>query len=160
MRLLPAAALVALALLPAATADASVVVGQSIAGVKLGDDPAAVRDALGKPTSTKTQKDAILGTVTFLRFGLTTVLLGPGSGADAATISIRTTSTKQRTKSGVGVGTSLTALKSKVSGVSCNKITGGLGLCSVGKALPGRVVTDFRIKHGKVAEIDLGRVID
>jgi len=42
---------VAVLVTPAA-AEANVVIGQGIAGIKLGDTPATVRKAIGKPTST------------------------------------------------------------------------------------------------------------
>ena len=46
-----------------------------------------------------------------------------------------------------------------MAGVRC-RTESGFRHCFVGRFLPGRRVTDFRIKAGRVTSVDVGFVID
>jgi hypothetical protein len=44
--------------------------------------------------------------------------------------------------------------------VRCRTESGGFRHCWVGRFLPGRVVTDFRVRSGRVASVLIGYVLD
>jgi hypothetical protein len=71
-----------------------------------------------------------------------------------------TTSKKERTSKGVGVGSTEASVKKNVPKVKC--VTEfGTRHCHVGEFLAGKVVTDFFIsKKHRVKRVVIGRVID
>lgn len=150
-----------LVLLLATPAQARIDVGKGIGAVRIGASEKAVRKALGTPDARFVRKDEIQGTVLRLRFGLLRATLGPGSAASARVQFVSTTASKERTSRGIGVGSTVSAVRQKVSGVRCRNIPQRRKLCSVGNERPGTIVTDFRISSsGKVTEVSVGRVID
>lgn len=144
-----------LAVVVAAPAGAKVVPQKSIAGVTLGLTPQQVAKLKGKPTSTRYVRNEIIGRVRIDRFGSLTVMYG-GDTADATSIDIETTSRRERTANGIGVGSTRKTLRAKVKGVTCEG-----RLCSIGAFEPGRTVTTFRIdSRARVSSISIGIVVD
>ncbi len=94
------AVLVVLGMAVAPVASAKIVVGQGIAGVKVGDSQARVRQVLGKPASTEQGWDypkTLMGVV--------------GFDAKRHVNGIWTGSPKQKTSKGIGVGASVARFK-------------------------------------------------
>jgi hypothetical protein len=158
MRSLPPLAALAVALLTPAAAHASIVSQRSIAGVHLRMSEAGVRHVLGKPAKAETIPDEIQGHVRHLDYGKTDVYLSVT--ADGTVYSITTTDRRQKTSTGVGVGSTERQVRRGVRGVRCEG-SAALRLCTVGTATPGRRVTQFIIgRTGKVRRVTLGFVID
>jgi hypothetical protein len=110
---LATAALFALA---AAPASAKIVVNRSIAGVKLGMSQQRVLDLLGDADSTVT--NAALDTIyTYKRRGMQITFHPHGSTNDVTSIDVRKAG--ERTASGVGVGSSYHAVRTRVRGAHC-----------------------------------------
>lgn len=135
-----------------AAADARIVLGREIAGVKLLDTVEEAKAVLGEPRSEKTQKDEIQGSIQLLDFGPTDIVAGKSGEVQA----IETTSKRERLANGIGVGSTRKALRAKVRGVSC-----GGRVCTVGKLVAGGRVTTFRIsRKARITAISVGIVID
>ena len=145
---------IAVVLAVAAPADASIVVQHGIAGLELQMTKAQVRAKLGSPTKVRTGKNEFGRYIEFV-YPRVTVLFQSGSRATA----FRTFSRAERTKQGVGVGSSEAQVMAKVAGVKC-RTEFGRRHCYVGKYLPGRVITDFQIRKGRVTWIVVGFVVD
>lgn len=154
------AVLIAAGTLAPAVADAELVVQKSLAGITLDMNRAQVEAVLGEPSAVNRPTSDVMGTYTELRFGLTSVSLTPG--ADGTVFDVSTTSKKQRTARGVGVGSTEKVLRQKVKGVKCQTYLKRVRICTVGTQEAGETVTDFRIglKSRKIARIELGRIID
>jgi hypothetical protein len=141
----------------APAANAKVVLGQSIAGVRLGESQSQVTAQLGAPTKmwppdTKGRvewnydKPPLVGAVTF--------------AANGELTGMWTLSKWQRTTKGIGVGSSLAQVKKAYPKVKC--ITGPFGpksvICILKSKLGGRVVeTDFPffIRSMGAREVDI-----
>jgi len=148
------AAVLALAL-TASSARAVIVVQRSIGGVKLQMTKAQVRATLGRPMRVRVLANEF-GTVRELFYKRVTVTFQSG---DRVT-NVRTTSPLEQTASGVGVGSTKSQVKAAVHNVTC-KNESGFKHCFVGAFLPGRTVTDFRLrKNGRVSSVSIGFVID
>ena len=145
-------ALVGLAL-PAA-ADARLVLQQGMAGVRLDMTRAQVRAKLGAPLRIVHGTNEFGAYTDFRYRGPMRVVFQGNAGATG----IETTGTRERTLLGVGVGSTEAAVRAKVDGVRCR--TDGVRHCFLGRFLPGRRVTDFFIRRGKVTRIVVGYVID
>jgi hypothetical protein len=146
----------AAALAAPASAGASIVPQQGMLGVKLGMTGAQIRARLGPPDRVRHPTGEITGRFTEYRYGEVVVSLLENDGA---AFNFFTKGKSARTVKGVGVGSPESYVRSAVAGVKC-KTESGVRSCTLGQALPGRTVTDFRIVKGRVASVDVGRVID
>jgi hypothetical protein len=153
--LLPATATVAALTVPA-SAGASIVPQQGMLGVKLGTTANQIRARLGPPDAVRHPASEILGRYTEYRYGEVRVSLFDSNGQ---AFNFVTRGKSARTTRGVGVGSPESYVKSAVPGVTC-KTEFGFRNCTLGQALPGRIVTAFRIVNGRVASVSVGRVID
>ncbi len=149
-----AAAAVAALALPAA-APALVQVDRGLAGARLGNTIAQVQAALGRPSAVRTGRNE------FGRFrqetyggGISVFYQGGRTVTSVATVGLG-----DRTASGVGVGSTESAVRSGVRGVRCETIA-GFRSCHTGQFLAGRRVTDFSLRRGKVTRVTVGLVID
>jgi hypothetical protein len=141
----------------APAAQARVVVDRSIAGVELDMSAKDVRAVLGEPDRVVYPRDEIQGTVKRMDYGLTRVFLGRGSDRVQR---VTTTSKKQRTARGVGVGSTRQTLLRAIRAVRCETF-GGFELCHTGELAAGERVTDFTIgSKDRVTRITLAYVID
>ena len=164
LRLLVPAALASLALLgSSAPASADVVVGEGMAGAKLGMSKAEVREILGKPTESRSRTDDFGRTTRWYFKGPKIHVtfrdaVDPGMQATA----FMTRRGFERTSKGVGVGSSITTVRARVPKVKCERFPGfSTRSCHVGEFLPGKTVTDFRVgRSGKVGSVLIGYVID
>jgi hypothetical protein len=148
-----AAALAAALGLPA-KANHRIVPGRSIGGVTLGMTQNAVEGRLGKPARVRHGMND---------FGLWTELVYPNLRVffqgDENVTSVSTTSPLVRTAGGAGPGSTEAQVKAGVPQAAC-KTEGGVRHCLVGKLLPGRRVTDFFFRRGRVGLVTVGFVID
>lgn len=152
--------LIALTLLLAAPAAAhtTVVPQRSIAGIKLGMTREQVEARLGKPSEVNRANHDIVGSYTELRYGRTYIAIF--AGTDGEVFNITTRSRRERTSTGVGVGSTERQVKRGVRRVRCDR-SFGIHQCAVGRFEAGRTVTTFRFsKRGRVKSVSLGRVID
>jgi hypothetical protein len=150
-----ACVLVAAVLMPAGTAHAMIQIDRGIAGARIGNTPAEVRAALGTPSS------ITRGTNEFgpwLNYRFTGGIRVMFQGRRQVT-AVSTTGRGDRTSRGVGVGSSEASVRSRVPGVKCETFE-TIRICHTGDFAPGRRVTDFRIKGGKVTSVGVGIVID
>jgi|GEM_PF-2050584 len=150
--LLAAAAAAGLAL-PAA-ASAVIVPQHSIGGVRIGYTAVQTVDAAGPPVAVDTGRNDFGRYVRYRYRGFTVTF----QGARRVT-AVSTRSTLQRTRGGVGVGTTEAVLRGRVRGVRCSTY-GDVRACVVGQELPGRRVTFFALRDGRVIQVTVGIVID
>lgn len=148
------AAVGACALVLAGPAAPAIRIGHGIAGVVLGMSQTSVRAKLGKPVKVVLAKNDF-GPYTELRYRGYVVDL---QGNDRVT-SISTTLAKEKTPAGIGVGSAWSQVRAKVTHVRCEG-TATLGDCHVGRLLPGKTVTDFFVRNGKVKRVIVGIVLD
>jgi hypothetical protein len=144
----------ACALVLAGPAAPAIRIGHGIAGVVLGMSQASVRAKLGTPVKVVHGKNDF-GPYTELRYRGYVVDL---QGNDHVT-SIATTLVNEKTPAGIGVGSLLSQVRAKVPHVRCEG-SATLGDCHVGRLLPGKTVTDFFIRNGKVGRVTVGIVLD
>jgi len=138
----------------AAAASAALVLQRGIAGVRLAMTRAQVRAVLGAPRAAVHGRNEF-GSFTVYRYrGLRVTFQG-----NRTVTAILTTSTTERTAAGVGVGSTEGQVRAKVAGVRC-RTESGFRHCFVGRFLPGKRVTDFRITRGRVTSVTLGFVLD
>jgi hypothetical protein len=115
---------------------------------------AAVHAKLGKPVRVVHGKNDF-GPYTELRYRGYVVEFQGNSGATA----VVTTFARERTPAGIGVGSTWSQVRAQIPHVRCEG-TATLGDCHVGQLLPGKRVTDFFFKLGKVDRVTVGIVID
>ncbi len=155
MRRLAAVGLAATcALALSGTAGATIVINRGIGGVNLGMTQAQVRAKRGKPAKVVHGKN---------EFGPYTEFRYPGYKIDFqqndTVTSIVTTSAREQTPSGAGVGSTWAQVHARVPHVQCSG-SPKLGECHVGSLLPGKRVTDFFFALGKVDRVVVGFVLD
>ena len=142
-------------LVAAAPASALVQVDKGIAGARLGNSPAQVRAALGRPASVRNGTNDFGPFTTFrYRGGISVNFQGRTS-----VTSVSTNGRGDRTARGVGVGSRESTVRRRVRGVRCETVA-GIRSCHTHEFRIGQVVTDFLIKHGKVTRVTIGRVLD
>jgi hypothetical protein len=154
VRRAPAFAVVAVALAAAAPVDARILVQRGIAGVELRMTKAQVRSNLGRPTKIRSGRNEFGRYVEFVYPRVTVSF----QGASRAT-GLRTRSRLERTSRGIGVGSTEAEVKAKVAGVRC-RTESGFRHCFLGRFLPGRVITDFHVRRGRVRSVVVGFVLD
>ena len=150
----PLVLLGALALLLPGSASALVQVDKGIAGVRLNNTKAQVKAALGQPKQIKNGTNDFGSFIQFIYAGKITVLFQSGQ----TVTSVSTGGLGDRTAKGVGVGSTETAVKNKVPGITCEP--GTIRVCHTNSLSAGQRVTAFIIKNGKVTRVDVGFVID
>jgi hypothetical protein len=142
-----AAALIA-ALALVTPAHARIAVNRSVAGIGLGMTYKEVRAVLGRPTLTTVgngSRDLI-----YRKHALVVTLLR------SRVVIVSTTSRRERTRAGVGVGSTEGALRRRVPGVRCGD-KAAVRFCRVGSIRPGRRSTTFHIDAGRVITITVAR---
>ena len=142
------------ALTATSAAPARIVVQKGIAGVHLGMARAKVIALLGQPPKTRSGSN-VFGRWTELVYPRATVSFQSGRRVTG----IRTTSRRERTARGVGPGSTEAQVRARVAGIRCRS-EGTFRHCFVGRFLPGKVVTDFQIRRGRVASVLIGYVLD
>jgi hypothetical protein len=156
LRLPLAAAIAGVAALALPGAAAALVqIDKGIAGARLGNTVAQVHAALGRPGRVAN------GSNDFGRFRQETYAGGIVvfyQGARTVT-SVVTTGLGDRTAKGVGVGSTEAAVRANVPGVRCETVAGSRS-CHTHSFRPGRRVTDFFFRRGRVARVTVGFVID
>ena len=152
---LPLCVALATPLIAASAASAQVEVDKGIAGARIGNTKAQVHAALGTPTSKKSGKNDF---GPFLEERYRGGIVVGYQGAKRVS-SVTTTGLGDRTASGVGVGSTESAVKKNVPGVKCQTFVGTRS-CHTHEFLAGQRVTDFFLKKGKVTRISVGVVID
>ena len=141
-------------LVSAAVASGAIVPQRGIAGVRLEMTKAQVRAVLGAPRRAVHGSNEF-GSFTVYRYrGLRITFQGNRTVTD-----VFTTRPGERTARGVGVGSTEAQVRARVAGVRC-RTESGFRHCFVGRFLPGRRVTDFRIRRGHVTSVDVGFVVD
>jgi hypothetical protein len=122
-----------------------------IGDVRLNMSEAAVREALGTPSSSRSLRHGDREAVTLLyrRRKIEVVL---DRDADRV-MGVKTTSRAQKTSSGLGVGSSLRSVRDKLRGEKCGTALRVL-VCSVER---GESVIDFDLRRGKVVRVSVSR---
>ena len=136
-------------------AQALIQVDRGIAGVRLGNTQAQVRAALGKPDRAKGGTNPFGPFLEWRYKGGIRVLFQGRRNVS----SVATTGLGDRTANGVGVGSRERTVRRRVPGVRCETIA-GVRSCHTGEFAPGRRVTDFLIRRGRVRRVTVGFVID
>lgn len=143
-----------------ATAEARIVPQRGIAGIHLEMTRPQVVARKGRPDAERVIQNEIIGPQRMLRYGRTRAFFG-GTRRDAGVVSVATKDRRQRTRSGVGVGSHEGAVRNRLIGITC-RTEGGFRHCWKGEFTPGKRVTDFRIgvPSHRVTEVVIGFVID
>jgi hypothetical protein len=151
------ALLTACVLATAPSALATIVIGQSIAGVKLGESQSQVTAQLGAPTFARPPDYQGAIEWNYAK----PPLLGAMSFAHGELVSMWTLSTHQKTSQGVGVGSSLAQVRKAYPKAKCS--TGPFGpkslICIVKSNYNGRVVETgfpFYTRAMGAREVDIG----
>ena len=130
-------------LIPASLAEARIVPQKGIQGIFLNMTKARVIKEKGQPDSQRIVDNEILGRQRIMRYGRTRVAF-TGTRNDSRAIGIDTRSRRQRTRSGVGIGSTEAAVRAGVGGIRC-RTESGRRHCFKGRFEPGRRVTDFSL---------------
>jgi hypothetical protein len=149
----------ACALLLASIAAGRIAPQQGIMGIHLKMPGTLVIQKKGKPDAEHVIPQEILGHQRILRYGKTRVGLSGPKRSDTV-VAVSTTDPRQRTRSGVGVGSRQRAVKHRIEGITCETAAGGR-LCSKGSPEPGHRVTTFFVSSThRVTRVTVGFVID
>jgi hypothetical protein len=136
----------------AAPAQAAIVLGESIGGVRIGATKPDVVKRLGKPLDRRTERTPFGKTKVLGYDKLTVTLLR--EGANANVVAVRTERERDRTPGGIGVGSTRRAVARTVARVRCKD-----GFCRVGKRRRGRTITQFDLERGRVDSVLLAKVL-
>lgn len=149
----------AISLLPS-TAAAKIMPQKSIAGIELRMVRAEVIERKGKPDRERVVEHEILGRQRVMRYGKTKVAFS-GVRPRSEAIAVTTRSPRQRTNTGIGVGSTEFEVESSIKGVRC-RTEFGRRHCFKGRFRPGERVTDFLISKSKdvVTKVTVAIVID
>jgi hypothetical protein len=144
---------VAVSLAATASAAATIVLNKSIAGVSLGMTKARVERTLGKPLHVR-QVQAITTETEYAYPRLIVRFM------DGRARMLVTHHRGEKLASGVGVGSSLGALRKAVNGLECRQLGRTLD-CYAGQASsPGKAASRFTLRRQRIVEIAVYRVID
>jgi hypothetical protein len=153
-----------LLLVAAAPASATIVPGEGMAGVQLGQCQERVIEILGFPDRTFGSHDfAGIKSSYYYNAKALKLEFRRGPGECLVLSSIRTRSGEERTKEGVGKGTLRKDLRAKLKGEKCRtyKTPKKIRICWLGSFTPSKPVTEFRIdSKGRVNNIRVAIVID
>lgn len=137
------------------SAQGALVVNTGLAGVRLQMTQAKVRTILGPPAATRTEPNPFVGRVVVHTYRGLTIHYFAGRVGNMVT-----TRMTERTKSGIGVGSTEARVRSRIGGVTCEATVGTARLCRTGKLRVGSHVTTFDIRNGKVWRVRVGIVMD
>jgi hypothetical protein len=138
MRRLAAVAAAAVLVTTAADATATIVPQRGMSGVVLGMTKAQVRARLGAPVGTGGG-----------RWYYARVWVGFRAGRATE---ITTTRSTERTRGGLGVDSTESALRASYLGLTCTSAP-PFRRCRLGSGAPRTRVTDFMVGHGRVLQI-------
>ena len=158
---LPLALAVVAVLLAAPAAEARIVPGKGMAGVRIGMTEAQVQSVLGAPASRRIVSDDF-GPSLRLRYtsrGGLRMILRRNADNEYELFQLLTRGTVERTKQGIGVGSTERRLRRRLKGEACETIS-GFRSCTIGSFEVGEIVTDFRIRRRRVTSVVVGRVVD
>ncbi|MEZ5101853.1 MAG: hypothetical protein R3C15_19055 [Thermoleophilia bacterium] len=136
-------------------AQGTIVPQQGMAGVKLGMSQAKVQGVLGQPLRAATGSNDF-GPYTQLFYPYRVVVTFQGNAGATA---VSTSGVRERTAKGAGVGSTEARLKAAHPALVCETFVGTRS-CHLGSFLPGKRVTDFLLRKGKVVRVTVGVVID
>jgi len=145
----------AAALAVPAAAGALVQIDRGLAGARLDNTRAEVRAALGRPSSRLSGENKFGRFIEWRFRGGIRVLF---QGGERVT-NVSTTGFGDRTRRGVGVGSTQRAVRRRVAGVRCESF-GDVRSCHTGEFEAGGRITDFLIRGGRVIRVTVGFVID
>jgi hypothetical protein len=137
-----------------AAAAAYLVPQHAVRGVSLDTRPPAIVRVLGRPDR-KAATPVVGGPATLWTYGKLRITVIQGGGV----VQLETRDRRDRTRNGVGVGSSEAAVVRGVPGVRC-LTEGGIRHCHLGSYTAGHIVTDFFLTRGHVTRIVVGRVLD
>lgn len=132
----------------AAGAEARITVNRGIGDVGLGMTAAEVRRTLGR-ASLETVSGRSRNLV-YRRRALVVTLVG------GRVVIVATRSRRERTRSGVGVGSTRAVVRSRLRGERCGT-KAGVAFCRVGSVRPGRRSTTFQLERGRVVTVTIAR---
>jgi hypothetical protein len=146
-------------LLSAVLAGARIAPQRGIMGIHLGMRGTEVIQKKGTPDAERVVPNEILGHQRILRYGKTKAGLSGPTRKDTV-VAVTTGDRRQRTSSGVGVGSKEKAVKNRINGITC-RTEAGARHCVKGAFLPGHRVTDFSISAAhRVKRVTVSFVID
>ncbi len=115
---------------------------------------AEVREQLGHPRAVRRGKNIFGVWVRYRYRGITVDFQG-----GVRVTSVSTTLRRERTARGVGVGSTEAFLRARLRGERC-RTEYRLRHCWLGSFRPGKTVTDFSIRRGRVTRVVVGFVLD
>ncbi|HEY7076593.1 MAG TPA: hypothetical protein VH418_14540 [Solirubrobacteraceae bacterium] len=141
--LLIATAVAALLLAAAPAAQARIRVNKSIAGVQLGMSSQRVFAILGRPARRQKGEEGI--TTLIYRYHRIHVLLVEEQNNFFDVFSVQTTSPKEKTRAGIGVGSTEKALRRRLHGERCRNFPNGRACIQGGNSGGTATETDYEI---------------
>ncbi len=146
----------ALAAIIPGQAAAIIQIDKGIAGVRIDNTKQQVRAALGTPNRVINGTNDFGSFTEFRYAGKIRVLFARGNRVTL----VSTRGLGDRTARGVGVRSTLDAVRNRVPGVSCEPPSAGLRVCHTNEFVGGQRVTSFILRNGRVIRADVGVVID